>query len=339
MPVGEAGPNVASESSDTESATERGSNVSKKALFKLTFKKNQAKPSDPQESPMAEQQAGQDPKPDDEGVVYAELDLKNSAPGARTRLTAEVKVEQVTSDEVRFRKGVRHGCILSRLLFNLYSEAVFKEALQEVSQRGVRVNGVVLNNFRYADDTVVFAGTLSDLQALMEAIVQHSEASGLSQNISKTKVLVFSKRRIDVDLRIFLLYGCETWTLDPAMERKLVASEMYIYRCILRISWMDRVTNVEVLRRVGKSVELLLTVKERKTQYNGHVMRGDRYELLRLIIEGKIEGRRSVGRRKNSWLKDLRRWFGFTSVEVFRVATNKLELATWIANLRLETAN
>uniref|UniRef100_A0A0A9XAQ1 Fasciclin-3 n=2 Tax=Lygus hesperus TaxID=30085 RepID=A0A0A9XAQ1_LYGHE len=83
---GEAGPNVASESSDTESATERGSNVSKKALFKLTFKKNPAKSSDPQESPIADQQAGQEPKPDDEGVVYAELDLKNSAPGPRTRL-------------------------------------------------------------------------------------------------------------------------------------------------------------------------------------------------------------------------------------------------------------
>ena len=63
--------------------------------------------------------------------------------------TAEI-VEQVTSDEVRIREGVQQGCIPTPLLFNLYSEAVFKETLQGVSERGVRVNGVVLNNFKYA---------------------------------------------------------------------------------------------------------------------------------------------------------------------------------------------
>ena len=35
-------------------------------------------------------------------------------------------------------------------------------------------------------------------------------------------------------------------------------------------------------------------------------MRGERYE----IIEGKIQGKRSVGRHQNSWLKALSRWLG-----------------------------
>lgn len=46
--------------------------------------------------------------------------------------------------------------------------------------------------------------------------------------------------------------------------------------------------------------ELLNTIKERKMQYLGHVMRGDRYEILRLIIEGKVQEKRSVGRPQNS---------------------------------------
>jgi len=34
-------------------------------------------------------------------------------------------------------------------------------------------------------------------------------------------------------------------------------------------------------------------------------MRGEKYRILQLIMQGKIEGKRSVGRRRNSWLKNL----------------------------------
>ncbi|VEN45339.1 unnamed protein product [Callosobruchus maculatus] len=68
-------------------------------------------------------------------------------------------------------------------------------------------------------------------------------------------------------------------------------------------------------------------------------MRGQKYELLRVIIEGKIQGKRSIGRRQNSWLKDIRRWFGCSSLDIFRMAVSRTTLAIWIANLRKETAS
>jgi len=80
-----------------------------------------------------------------------------------------------------------------------------------------------------------------------------------------------------------LLYGSEGWTLDE----KLDAFEMYLYRRMLRISWVQTITNLEVLERMEKSKELMLIVKEKKTTYTGHIMRSERYELLRLIIDGK----------------------------------------------------
>lgn len=46
-----------------------------------------------------------------------------------------------------------------------------------------------------------------------------------------------------------------------------------------------------------KPLELLNTGKERKTQYMGHVMKGAKYEILRLIIDGKIQGKRSFGKK------------------------------------------
>lgn len=47
-----------------------------------------------------------------------------------------------------------------------------------------------------------------------------------------------------------LLYGVEVWTLTQASEKKIDAFEMWIYRRLMTISWVDYVTNAEVLQRI-----------------------------------------------------------------------------------------
>jgi hypothetical protein len=47
-----------------------------------------------------------------------------------------------------------------------------------------------------------------------------------------------------------LLYGSETWTLGEAEKKRIVAFEMWCYRRMLKIPWVDRVTNEEVLRKI-----------------------------------------------------------------------------------------
>ncbi|CAG9835277.1 unnamed protein product [Diabrotica balteata] len=87
---------------------------------------------------------------------------------------------------------------------------------------------------------------------------------------------------------------------------------MWVYRRILKISWTEHVTNNKVIRRINKRMEVLETIKTQKLQYLGHVMRNERYNLVQLIIQGKIQGKRSVGRRRISWLRNLREWYGCT---------------------------
>ena len=65
-------------------------------------------------------------------------------------------------------------------------------------------------------------------------------------------------------------------------------------------------TNVEVVSRIDKKAELLSTIKNRKTAYLGHVMRNEKYEYLQLLIEGKVEGRRGIGKKEFSWLRNIR---------------------------------
>ena len=49
--------------------------------------------------------------------------------------TAEVRIENETSETIVIRKEVRQGCILSPLLFNIYSETIFREALDDDDKR------------------------------------------------------------------------------------------------------------------------------------------------------------------------------------------------------------
>lgn len=307
------------------------------------------------------------------------------------------------TDEVNIRRGVRQGCILSPLIFNLYSEEIFNEAL-EGEEHGILVNGERLNNIRYADDTVVFADNIISMQRLIDKISEASERYGLKVNINKTKFMIISKNtntrgqlfirnipiqrvseftylgtvvneqwdhsqeikvriekarsafksmdklfkshNLNLEIKIRLLrcyilsilyYGVESWTLTKATEKRLEAFEMWLYRRILKIPWVDKVSNRAVLERIGKQKEIMNTIKRRKLEYLGHIMRNEgKYHLLISILQGKVFGKRGPGRRRISWLKNLRTWFTTTTKNLFRAAANKIIIARMIANIRNE---
>lgn len=85
------------------------------------------------------------------------------------------------------------------------------------------------------------------------------------------------------------LYGAETWTLTKATTNKLDAFELWLYRRIVRISWTEKIKNIEILHRIGKKKEFMVTVKYRKLQNLGHNMRNKRrYNLfLCILYKGK----------------------------------------------------
>lgn len=79
---------------------------------------------------------------------------------------------------------------------------------------------------------------------------------------------------------------------------------------------------------------MLRVIKRRKTAYLGHVMRGKRYQFLQLIIEGTIEGRRGLRRKKMSWLRNIRHWTEIGSAgDLIHTARNRKEMENVIANV------
>uniref|UniRef100_A0A8D8PNW6 Uncharacterized protein n=1 Tax=Cacopsylla melanoneura TaxID=428564 RepID=A0A8D8PNW6_9HEMI len=135
--------------------------------------------------------------------------------------------------------------------------------------------------------------------------------------------------------RVLLKIHKVKYSLTQDTEKKIEAFELWLYRRILKIPWTHKITNVEVLRRMNTAPELLKTVKCRKLQYLGHIMRNkERYNLLQQILQGKINSARGPGRRRISWLSNLRRWLGMSSAGLFRDAVNKVRIAVLIANIR-----
>lgn len=132
-----------------------------------------------------------------------------------------------------------------------------------------------------------------------------------------------------------LYYGVETWTLNKLMENKIEAFEMWLYRRMLRVSWNEKVTNVDILKRMKKKKEVLATVKRRKIAYFGHLNRHDKYDLLKVIIEGKIEGKRGRGRRKMNWLDNIKKWTDIKdAVTLARLAKNRIDFAKVVTDAR-----
>ena len=47
-----------------------------------------------------------------------------------------------------------------------------------------------------------------------------------------------------------LNYGCKSWTWNKAVQKKIDAFEFWCYRRMLKVSYVDRVTNNEVIKRM-----------------------------------------------------------------------------------------
>ena len=103
------------------------------------------------------------------------------------------------SSYIDIKRGVRQGCVLSPCLFNIYTEKIFKQ-MEEMP--GLNICGQIINNIRYADDTVLLADNEQELQNLIEQINNRSKMFGLDINIEKTKTMVISKTKEEKSLNI-----------------------------------------------------------------------------------------------------------------------------------------
>ena len=116
----------------------------------------------------------------------------------------------------------------------------------------------------------------------------------LSTKVHLVKAMVFP----------VVMYGCESWTVKKTEHRRIDASELWCWRRLLRVPWTARRSKQSILKEISPEYSLEGLILKLKLQYFGHLMwRTDSLE--KILMLGKIEGRRRRGRQRMRWLDGI----------------------------------
>ena len=101
-----------------------------------------------------------------------------------------------------------------------------------------------------------------------------------------------------------VMYGCESWTTKKAEGQRIDAFELWCWRRLLRVPWTTRRSNQSILKEVSLEYSLEGLMLKQIPQYFRHLMlRTDSLE--KILILGKIEGRRRRGWQRMKWLDGI----------------------------------
>ena len=99
-------------------------------------------------------------------------------------------------------------------------------------------------------------------------------------------------------------YGCESWTIKKAELQRTDAFELSYWRRLLRVPWTARRSNQSILKEISPGCSLEGLMLKLKLQYFDHLMR--RCDSLeKILMLGKIEGRRRRGWQRMKWLDGI----------------------------------
>lgn len=105
---------------------------------------------------------------------------------------SKVKVGGETGESFWTSKGLRQGCPLSPILFNLLIADV-EEDLRKGNWGGVRIGGRRVCTLAYADDLVLLAGKEEKMECMIRRLERYLEGKNLEVDVGKTKVVRFRK--------------------------------------------------------------------------------------------------------------------------------------------------
>ena len=86
---------------------------------------------------------------------------------------------------IKFGRGVRQGCILSPILFKVYSECLTKEALERCEN--FKIRGQIIHTVKYADDLVLRTKEETVLQDMIDKIIEIGRKYGIEMNVEKNE--------------------------------------------------------------------------------------------------------------------------------------------------------
>ena len=93
-------------------------------------------------------------------------------------------------------------------------------------------------------------------------------------NILKSRDITLPTKVHLVKAMVFpvVMYGCESWTIKKAEQRRIDSFELWCWRRLLRVSWTARRSNQFILKEINPKYSLEGLMLNLKLQYFGDLM-------------------------------------------------------------------
>jgi hypothetical protein len=103
---------------------------------------------------------------------------------------------------IEINKGVRQGCPLALILFNIYIDKVIKDWLQVIKQY-MSAKELILNTVFFADDQVTVTSTEDELKIAVYTLNNLAMKYNLKISVNKTKAMA-TKEKMNVRTKIVM---------------------------------------------------------------------------------------------------------------------------------------
>jgi hypothetical protein len=125
--------------------------------------------------------------------------------------TTTIRSNTGPTPEINMKAGVKQGCPLSPVIFNLTIEPI----LRAISQTGTgyQLHRENINSLAYADDLALVARTPDDLQGLLDVTGRVADWAGLQFNGSKCATLHIDGKKKEALPTVFIIQGDTPTTL------------------------------------------------------------------------------------------------------------------------------
>ncbi|VEN52097.1 unnamed protein product [Callosobruchus maculatus] len=212
--------------------------------------------------------------------------------------SARVRIDGNLSGQTATRKGVRQGCVLSPMIFNIYSEFVMRQVLN--NWNGQQHSAAYGLSIKYNKTKVMIVDREQDNHREIKSI-GHCEVvqsfvylgslidnSGSCENEIRRRIQQAQLPKCNwlslLCSPYIFLYASATWTVKKADRARIDAFEMWTWRRMLRVPYTAHRTNVSILDELGNLKRLSSIVSTRMLTFFGHIHRSN--NMKKLVVQG-----------------------------------------------------
>ena len=201
---------------------------------------------------------------------------------------------------------------------------VIRRNVKEEAKVNIKVDGVILEqveSYQYLGQLITDDGRCEKEIRRRIGIARTNFLKMKDVLVTKSLSLLTRKKILHCYIMSSLMYAAETWIISNADWKRLEAFELWALRKMLKVSWKDKKTNEEVLKRANCKRSLRKNIIERKVKYLGHFLR--RNGLQRQLLEATTEGPRKRGRPRHTWIYHVEKEMKMSYVQIVRTSDDR----------------